>query len=380
MYNNIYSEPVLVVGAGPAGASCAWKLASGGFRCVLADKSRFPRDKVCGGVLSGRGEALLLDSGLLTEEELEGLTVSEHRGFSLWHGNEHLRTHLSESQSVRIISRRDFDNALLEKAAGAGAGIETGTGIKEISNNEAITSSGRKLPFSSVVGADGCGSVVGRVLPGSRGKKTGIGFSYSVPHSRMDEVPKLPEIHFGDIPYGYIWVFPDTEKINIGAGAIGSPATPSDVIESLGSYLEDRNVSVDDLQIKGASIPSLSLSENLGGGSIYLAGDAAGLVDQVSGEGIYYAIQSGLAVAECLLKGGEREIIRSIMGGSMGILKQSVFYRHLLYGRFIRKLAITGLRDTGAFAREYWNIVSGLQSYNGMFRSVLGLDHEAGLQ
>ncbi|MBD3278943.1 MAG: geranylgeranyl reductase family protein [Candidatus Aegiribacteria sp.] len=378
MYNNFGSKPVLVVGAGPAGSSCAWKLASGGVRCILADKSLFPRDKVCGGVLGSRGESVLLESGLLTADELEDLTLAEYRGFSLWHRDVHLRTHFSEKHSIRMVSRSDFDKAMLDKAADAGARIETGTGIKEISTNEAITFSGEKLPFYAVVGADGCGSVVSRVLPDTRGRNTGIGFCYSVPRSGMDELPQLPEIHFGDIPYGYIWVFPDSDKVNIGAGAIGSPAAPSDVIGALGSYLKDLNVSEEGLQIKGASIPSLSISETMGQDNIYLAGDAAGLVDQVSGEGICYALQSGLAVAECLLEGGDREIIRNRMRESMGILKQSVFYRHLLYGRLIRKLAMTGLRDSGAFAREYWNIVAGRQSYNGMFRKLLDLDFGRG--
>ena len=102
----------LVVGGGPAGASCSWKLASAGIPCTLIDKAEFPRDKVCGGALSARAAEILIDSGILTHHELEDLTLRKLWTFSLWNGDELLRTYTSQDSPVRIINRREFDRSL----------------------------------------------------------------------------------------------------------------------------------------------------------------------------------------------------------------------------------------------------------------------------
>ncbi|MEN8208066.1 MAG: geranylgeranyl reductase family protein [Candidatus Fermentibacteria bacterium] len=369
--NAISKVPALIVGGGPAGASCAWKLAAAGIPCILIDKAVFPRDKVCGGVLSARTAGILITSGILSEAELEALTLKQHRALSLWNREELLRTYISQSDPVRIISRMQFDNTLIEKAARAGAEIIMGDAAVSIGSFSVTTSSGKTLSWSNIVGADGCGSLVRRFVSDKNGKGTGLGLEYFIPLTDLNEEPEDIQIHFGHFPYGYIWVISDGEMVRIGAGAVGSPVSPSELKGALNAFLGARGIPFRNYQLHGASIPSRELDRNLGRGNIYLAGDAAGLVDHVSGEGIGHAVQSGFLVADCIISGGDRGIIQNRKNSCINIVRQSIFYRHLLFSPFTRRIAMIGLRDNEEFAEGYWNITSGCESYHEMFGRLL---------
>ena len=363
---------VLVVGGGPAGSSCAWKLASAGVRCLLIDKAEFPRDKVCGGALSSRAAGLLINSGMISTDELHRLTEKTHRTLSLWNREELLSTYTSDSSPVRIISRMSFDNFLLEKAAASGAEVITGEEAVSIDSTSVRTSSGRSIHYSFIVGADGCNSFVRKTYFGRSGRKTGIGIECFLPLSEVNDITDGLHIHFGYLPYGYVWAFPGREKICIGAGVVGSKASPQDVASALKGYLETRGISVRKHVLKAASIPSLSLNKSMGAGQIYLAGDAAGLVDQVSGEGIGPAIESGFLIADAIISGGDRKtMLIKANKGCLGTVRQSEYYRHLLFSRLTVRLAMRKLKESETFARGYWNLISGSQSYNEMFLRLL---------
>ena len=130
-------------------------------------------------------------------------------------------------------------------------------------------------------------------------------------------------------------------------------------------------ISCDKYQLHGAPIPSRELDRDLGKGNIYLAGDAAGLVDHVSGEGIGHAVESGFMVADCIRSGGDRGTFLNRKNCCISIVRQSIFYRHLLFSPFTHGTAMMGLRDNEEYAQGYWNIISGKESYNEMFRRLL---------
>ncbi len=363
---------VLVVGGGPAGSSCAWKLASAGVKCLLIDKAEFPRDKVCGGALSSRAAELLTNSGMISTVELDRLTEKTHRTLSLWNREDLLNSYTSDNHPVRIISRMGFDNYLLEKAASSGTEMITGETAVSIDSSTIRTSSGRSIRYSFLVGADGCSSFVRKTCFGRSGRKTGIGLECFLPLSEVNNISDGLHIHFRYLPYGYVWAFPGREKICIGAGVVGSKVSPPDVASALKEFLETRGISASKYVMKAASIPSLSLHKSMGAGQIFLAGDAAGLVDQVSGEGIGHAIESGFLIAEAIISGGDRKtmLIRANKG-CLGTVRQSEFYRHLLFSRLTVRLAMRKLKESETFSRAYWNLISGSQSYNDMFFHLL---------
>lgn len=365
------SGSTLVVGGGPAGSVCAWKLASEGRTCLVAEKEELPRDKVCGGVLSHRAFSVITGSGMATPEELDRLTLKQHRTISFWFRGRHLRTYVSPSDPVRIVSRSDFDGFLLQRAADAGAEVRTGLKVESVDAGSAMTSEGEVLRFRELVGADGTVSLVRRQVSGRRSRKTGMGLHYMIPAELPQRRFTDLEIHFGHIPYGYIWVIPGKEFVNIGAGAVGSPAPPSTIVEALTEFMKTLSVTVSGLELHGAPLPSLALHRNLGRDNLYLAGDAAGLVDHVSGEGIGHAAESGIMVAECILSGGRRQEVLGRPGNCISIVRQSIFFRHLLYSRITRGTAIVSLRDGDGFARGYWDLISGRKTYTGMFSDIL---------
>ncbi|OPL19476.1 MAG: hypothetical protein AVO35_10695 [Candidatus Aegiribacteria sp. MLS_C] len=365
------NERTLVVGGGPAGSACAWRLAAAGRPVILAEKENMPRRKVCGGILSSRAAAFLTGSGMVTAEEMDGLTLRTHLTISFWDRGEHLRTYTAPGRPVRIVPRAGFDAFLLERAASCGADVRTGCRVESFSDpRTAVTGSGERLRFTHLVGADGCVSMVRRLISGRRSRKTGMGLHYDIP---MEDFPSPPvdlEVHFGRIPYGYIWVIPGRESVNLGAGALGSPASPSDIVKALGRFMEEKDLHAGDHELHGAPIPSLNLDRSLGKGKVYLAGDAAGTVDQVSGEGIGQALESGMMAADCISAGDRREEVLAAPGSCLESVRQSVFYRHLLHGRLTRGTAMRAIRDSEVFAEAYWDIISGNGSYSGIFLRV----------
>lgn len=181
----------------------------------------------------------------------------------------------SHRDPVRIISRKQFDSVLLDKAASAGAEIVTGDAVVSIESMSLTTSSGKGFSCSNIVGADGCNSLVRKFISGRRRKRTCMGLEYFIPLTDLNEKPEDIQIHFGYIPYGYIWIFPGSEKVNIGAGALGSPSSSSDITRALNGFLEARGIFFDKYQLLGAPVPYLSLDRYLGKANIYLAGETA---------------------------------------------------------------------------------------------------------
>lgn len=367
------NERTLVVGGGPAGSACAWRLAASGRPVVVAEKETMPRRKVCGGILSSRAAAFITGSGMVTVQELDDLTLRTHLTISFWYGGEHLRTYTAPDRPVRIVPRAGFDSFLLERAASRGADVRTGCRVESFSDHRtAVTGSGERVRFTHLVGADGCVSMVRRLISGRRSRKTGMGLHFEIPMEDFRSPPEELEVHFGHIPYGYIWVIPGRDSVNLGAGALGSPASPSDIVEALGRFMAERDLPADDRRLHGAPIPSLNLDPSLGRGRVYLAGDAAGTVDQVSGEGIGHALESGMMAADCILAGDRRDKVLAAPGSCLETVRQSVLYRHLLHGRLTRGTAMRAIRDSEVFAEAYWDIISGNGSYGDIFLGVFG--------
>lgn len=368
-------DKVIIVGGGPAGASCAWRLAADGIPCMLLDRAVFPRRKVCGGALSHRAESLLVGSGMITEAELDGLTLVEHSGLSLWDGDDLLRRWSGPGPAIRLVDRLSFDGFLLNRAAAAGAEVRQGTRVSDAdpARRRIALSSGEEIAFSSLVGADGAAGIVRRRLfPMSRGRGTGIGLEVFVPLDSMAAVPEELQIRFGILPYGYGWVFPGPEIVCIGAGVAASTAPAVMVRDALRELLSTLGVELDREQLMGAPIPSMALHRELGRGDVYLIGDAAGLCDQVSGEGMSHAVESGLLVGRAISCGwSRRRLSREAGRGCVGVVRQSIRLRHLIYHPAFREEAMFRLRREPKFAAAYWSLISGETDYMGMLSRIL---------
>lgn len=316
---------VIVVGAGPAGTSAAYTLACDGNAVLLVDSAVFPREKLCGGLLSrksinfikglyGKDLCALSRSGVL-EYVSEGYEIVSKGKI------------ISEGQSripFYFVRRNIFDNWLMKQATTAGVTTLTGVGVTEcdIRSKTLTLTDGRLLQGRFIIGADGVHSKIRKNVPHNRTRwRRGLASTIEIRFSR-EEYPALvyrPSIHLGYVPYGYGWVFPNKDSVLVGLG--GKLTRGQNLAEFFRIFLGSLGVDTENLpQFRGAPLPYGNYLDHPYCGNVLLAGDAAGFVEPLFGEGIFWAMSSGQAAGAAVskaLKSGicaGAEYVRSLQG------------------------------------------------------------------
>lgn len=311
---------VTVVGAGPAGSTTAKFLSEKGFKTLLIDKEQFPRDKPCGGGLSLR---VLQRFPYVVDDKIIEAYSSSGTVFS-----PALKHHIDICKDRPIIStilRKKFDFELLNFAQNAGAVIQQQATVDsvEISDDKAQVKlrRGSTIDTEIVVGADGVNSVIAKAT-GLQKKGAGKGVcilqEFEVDEKIMDEFfthSRHCYIHsrFKSIG-GYGWVFPKKQHLNVGFGivqALKNLEPKPNLLKCYQDYvtlLKESNFIPKDLketEIKGGALPTHPLEKTYGR-RLLLVGDAAGFINPLSGEGIYYAMASGKIAAELISEALEK--------------------------------------------------------------------------
>src|SRR5947207_11100100 len=167
----------IVVGAGPAGSVTAYRLSRAGVSVLLLDRARFPRDKPCGGGLTGRALHQLPFSVAPVVED-----VVDRFEFRLRYGRRVVKR--SRGELVRMTQRRRLDHFLAERAAGAGADFRDGlrvTAVEAANGHVDVTAGGERFRAGVVIGAEGVNGAIARAL-GLRGQRTyGVALEGNVP-------------------------------------------------------------------------------------------------------------------------------------------------------------------------------------------------------
>ena len=281
-------KTVAVLGGGPAGAMAARALAVAGVRTVLFDE-KLAWEKPCGGGVTFKAYQqypFLLETG-------------RHRsvaGTSL-HTAGAGAARLTLGKPMLIFSRRELNQILLDRAAGVGADLRRAR-VMEMGR-----ANGR-WELRTSAGSFGCDFVI--VATGARNALAGVGtafraadcmpaLGYFVPGAQRDI-----DIEFFAGFEGYAWVFPRTDHMSVGICGKGEPA--SAMRSRLERYMDARGIARADSSFYGHMLPSLDAGSwrgnRLAGDGWLAAGDAGGLVDPVTGEGIYYAMRSGELAGE----------------------------------------------------------------------------------
>jgi geranylgeranyl reductase family protein len=291
---------VLVVGAGPAGSATAIHLARGGARVLLTDRLRFPRDKPCGGGITGRA---LRHAPCSIEPVVEDVV----RTFELRLAYGRRFERRSDEPLVLMTQRRRLDAHLAEQAAAAGARFADGTRVEDVAaDNGHVTArvGATRVRASVVVGADGANGVVARAAGLGADILRGVALEGNVEWRRLDERRYRGRALFdvGVVPGGYGWIFPKREHANVGVGGWGTegPRLRGHLARLAASYgLPLTSLS----DVKGHRLPTRRPGGRVSAGRILLVGDAAGLVDPLSGDGIYEAFVSARLAADAILAG-----------------------------------------------------------------------------
>jgi len=290
---------VIVVGAGPAGSTCAYRLAEAGASVLLLDRARFPRDKPCGGGVTGRAARLLPFSIQPVVEDV-CTSVRMRLRYGAWIDRG------SGEPLVYMTQRRRLDAYLAEQATRMGAVFRDGAKVEAVEPRDdgvAITlAGGERLQARTLVGADGVNGVCCRTLGLGGNREVGVAIEGNVSYDRLrtDGYRGKIVLELGVVPGGYGWVFPKGDHANIGIGGWSSEGTR--VRGHLRGLCAQHGVSPEDLEdVRGYRLPLRSPSSTLARGRTLIVGDAAGLIDPISGDGMYEGFLSSKLAAEAVL-------------------------------------------------------------------------------
>ena len=302
----------IVVGGGPAGSMTAYFLARSGVRVAVIDSSVFPRPKACGGGLQVRAIAEIpFDLASVSRGKLSRMTLSA--------GLRDIATNAYTDTLVQSVLRSEFDEYLIRKAAEAGACIYEGTPVRDLDvsldggddagDDKRVVIRTDRGEFSAdcLVGADGANSIVRKRL-NERGDYFWQAAVYcEIPGDYIRESSlqrDCMQIDWGTLPSGYAWVFPKDGYVNVGAG--GPFSIARHLKEYVARFLKAKSLLRSSLpksvRFIGHQLPTLTARTKLASKRVVLVGDAAGLVEPFTGDGISFACQSARTAAECILR------------------------------------------------------------------------------
>lgn len=366
-------KTVAILGGGPAGAFAAEQLASAGMRVILFDE-KLAWEKPCGGGLTYKAYSqypFLIDNSTPKRFVTETMLAAPGAG----------EVSLKLDDPLLIYSRFDLNSMLLDRAASAGAQIEKAR-VKEISR---YGSSWQLRTNAGAADADFC-----IVATGARNPLRDVGtqllpedamsaLGYYIPgeQARID-IQFLPRLE------GYIWIFPRCGHLSVGICGKGEPA--SVLRKRLERHLDERGIAWKGASFYSHLLPSLdtpSWKKNRVAGDGWMAvGDAAGLVDPITGEGLYYAIRSADLAARSLLAEVSsvadrvthyRRLLRRDFAADLEFgsrLAKRIFHGQFLFGGVPTRM-VQFTRRSPRFAAVMQDLFAGKQPYLGLKSRLL---------
>ena len=365
---------VVVIGGGPAGSWTARTLARLGARVTIVDGSH-PREKPCGGGVTGRALALVADA-----VDRATLPCCRIRQATFVDSARDVSTSVALGDADLVVaSRADFDRVLFDAAASAGARVIGARAVDVRRDGAAFavrTSDGGTLRASAVVGADGPTSLVRRRMsqPFARADFS-IATGYFV-HRPLNAEPLNANdsilIEFVADPPGYIWSFPRPTHLAVGICAQADAGiTAAALRERTLAWIRRMKLDRGALEPYSWPIPSLSAQrfaslETCGAGW-YLVGDAAGLVDPITREGIYFALLSGEwaahAIAQADGASARRDYHERVRESIVDELQRAARVKAAFFRPRFTRLLVDALRESERVRRVMAGLVAGTQPY-----------------
>lgn len=363
---------VAVLGGGPAGAFAAAELARAGLDTVVLDE-RLAWEKPCGGGLTYKAYSqypFLMENDTPKKRITETVLAAPGAGEAT----------LKLNEPLLIYSRFDLNRMLLERAERAGAQIEK----TRVVGIERRGGGWRLETKSGALEADFC-----VVATGARNRLRDLGtelgtadtmsaLGYFVPGNRdRIDIQFLPRLE------GYIWVFPRCGHLSVGICGKGEPAQA--LRGRLERYMAEQGISPKGASFYSHVLPSLearSWKKNRVAGEGWMAvGDAAGLVDPITGEGIYYAVRSADLASKALLAdvssaervSAYRRLLRKDFSADLEFssrLAKKVFLGRFLLGAVPARM-VQFTRRSPRFSALMQDLFAGTQSYLGLKKRLL---------
>lgn len=351
----------IVVGSGPAGSTAARELAASGARVLIADRATFPRYKACGGGIPLRTERLLpFPIGSVIEDSVSLLEVA----------NQGRQRFVKDSHEpfAHMVMRERFDALLLEHALRAGAEFRPATVVRDLQAEAGVrirAENGFEAEADFLVCADGAHSPVGKLAGLGDGIAECAAWEVEVraPRTKSASYRATALIELGYWPWGYAWLFPKAEVLSIGI--VLPPDQGGKMKDRTRAFIERLGLNGSDVDIqRGHKIRFRRGNEPIASGNALLAGDSAGLADEFTEEGIFYAIESGRIAARNVLRamGGDgtlRRYQRDIDREIMPELRAARLIGFMFYG-MLRRAALPWM-FASAHTSFLWNAFFAVQ-------------------
>lgn len=317
---------VIVVGAGPSGASSALFLARRGINVLILEKKKIPRYKVCaGGTSKFTFDLLEVPPEYFNAFQIERLEIIYR---------EETKTFVVPLNSIFTLSRDQFDYKLTKLAYENGATLIDGEkviSIEEDGNNLKVkTNLGHTFSSKYIIGADGVGSVVARFL----GEK----FNYPMPLGIQKDIGErnlLPilKLFMGLVQMGYGWIFPKYGTLSVGLGAYRFP--PKEMVKIIQFILD--KFPQNNSQLLAHPIPFYRGKRRIADDKVLLVGDSAKLTDPFSGEGIRNGIKSAKIASEVILEGlNKKTSLKVYTERVYRVMARELFLSWILSGIFYK--------------------------------------------
>lgn len=310
---------VIIAGAGPGGSTCALTLGSSGLNVLLLDKDRFPRDKICGDAINSKVNRILRKIDPSLEKDLQAFTPKARITRVTLHGPNWNTLNVHRDLTCYCIKRKDFDHWLFQKASQSPqVTVLEHTAIKKVhSGDRGITietNQGQEFHAQIIVGCDGAHSVVAKQLADFKMNRYHYGGAVRQYYKNIGGLhEEVIEIFLlkGYLP-GYFWIFPVSgQQANVGFGMLAHTIAQRkidlrkclhQIIHTIPELVPRFESAIALDEIKGYGLPLGSQKCHLSGNRFLLCGDAASLIDPITGEGIETAMESGQLAAEQILQ------------------------------------------------------------------------------
>lgn len=324
---------VAVIGAGPGGCSAATALAQKGFSVLILEKAALPRYKTCGGGLLRRARQRMPASvTTVVEREFHALSLNLlDAGLSF--------TACRAEPIVSMTMRADLDHALAREAQKLGAELVESCAVKNMTpqaQGVEIATDQKTFHARFVIGADGVHSLTARVNGWAPLPRLAPALEWELQLSAADftRFGHTARFDFGCIKSGYAWVFPKRDHVSVGI--LATSRTNVNLPARLENYLAAIGLrQILKVEKHGYLIPLAPRREPLARGRMLLVGDAAGLADPITAEGISYAWQSGQLAAQAI---AESHLAVATTGSRYQALLEKHILRDLRAGRFLARV------------------------------------------
>ena len=361
---------VAVVGGGPSGSTTAYHLARAGARVLVVDRARFPREKPCGGGVTARAFA---QAPVDLTPRVENVVSRVRFSFRLGRFFDYTYAR----PLVFMTQRIKLDAFLLDQAAQAGAAVRDGVAVSDIEVGRDVVrlrAGGEAIEAGVLVGADGANGSVAKAAGLAPVSDAPVALEANFPYESVPpEWRDLLALELGSLSGGYGWSFPKSDHFNVGCGGWREEGPRlRDHLRGLRRYYGLDGVAM--LNLRGHHLPTRDGPSPIHRGRVLLTGDAAGLVDPMSGEGIHAAFVSGRLAAGASLRfldgrepdlysyeaGIEREVMPDLRAAA--ILRDAYHYTP--------RPCFEGLKRSELLRRSLCQIITGERTYADFLKMI----------